>query len=99
MLKLTDIYTLQLGVFVYKSLNSLLPMSCSVHVKKHEVFHSYPLRKEYGTVAPAYKTKIRECYVGVSGPKLWNALPEQVISSPSVSMFKKSLKEFLIANY
>ena len=37
--------------------------------------------------------------IQVSGPILWNALPENIQESSSISTFKQSIKEHLIGNY
>ena len=37
--------------------------------------------------------------IQVSGPLLWNALPENIQESSSISTFKQAIKEHLIGNY
>jgi hypothetical protein len=98
-LKLPDIYKFQVGQFVFKSLNNFLPISCSLHIKRNFSSHQYALRNNPCTIAAPFKTKYRINYVGVSGPKLWNSLPECLTSSPSFVILKKSLKDYLLNQY
>ena len=98
-LKLVDIYKFQLGQFIFKSINNLLPKSSSYHIKKHDLTHDYPLRNECSISTVSFKTKIRENYIGVSGPQLWNLLPELVKSSVTFLIFKRNLKDFLLKHY
>ena len=41
------------------------------------------------------KRAIGDCSFCVAGPRLWNSLPSHIRFSPSVSIFKKSLKTLL----
>lgn len=98
-LKLSDIYKFQLGQFVYNCINNLLPKSCSNHIKHYDISHQYPLRTISSIMAVPFRTKLRENYVGVSGPQFWKSLPNQITSSVSISSFKIKLKDFLIDKY
>ena len=98
-LNLADINKFQIGQFVYKSLNNLLPRSSSYHVNRYLCDHRYPLRNDLTTKSVAFKCRIRETYIGVSGPKLWNALPLSVVSSLTFLIFKNNFKIFLLDKY
>ena len=98
-LKLADIYNFQLGQFVYKYVNNILPKSCLKHIKRQYPLHSYSLRRNLLLAIMPYKSKIRENYIGVSGPRYWNGLPEGITNSISFITFKNQIKNYLIQMY
>ena len=42
------------------------------------------------------RTNIKQFSILYRGPKIWNSLPILLISSPSIFVFKKNLKDYLI---
>ena len=96
-LRLEDLHSLQLALFVYKVLNNLVPQSCLHHVSNAVHPHRYALRRESQLCITPFHSNIREKYIGVCGPKFWNSLPE-IVTAPACSFaaFKRRLFDFLI---
>ena len=77
-LKLSDFYNFHVNQFVYLSLNSLLPSCCAYLIAPHKTSHTYAFRKEYSVFSLPHKCCIREQYIEVIGPRLWNALSQNI---------------------
>ena len=77
-LKLWDIYKLQLSLFVYKHQNRLLPPACMHLIVESNNHCSYALRVASNIIKLPFKTKIRENHIGISGPRLWEILPDRI---------------------
>jgi hypothetical protein len=96
---LWDIYKLQLGTYMYKIQHNLISTldhhlftpGSSIH--NHNTRHKNDLRK------PLCRTTMRQNTICFQGPKLWNDLPEDIKSAPSLNIFKRRFKMFLIGYY
>ena len=89
-LKLSDVYKLQLGVFMYnKSINNTLQYPD----------HTHDTRGRH-CVVPSFQ-RLTQCQRSVSycGPKLWNTIPMNVRNSANTGIFKKRYKHYLIEQY
>ena len=95
-LKIEDLHSLHLALFVYKVQNNLVPQSCLRHISFAVNPHQYLLRRENEFCIASFRTNVREKYIGVCGPKYWNSLPE-FIKEPvySIDAFKRRLVCFL----
>lgn len=71
---------------MYKFKNSLLPPSCCHHVLISEN-DQYSLRRRAEFSILHHRTKMRENYIGIAGPKLWRTLPETITSINSFILF------------
>ena len=98
-LKLSDLYNFHVNQFVYLSLNNLLPKCCSYHIAPHQINHNYTFRRELSVVSLPYKCCIRERYIAIIGPKLWNAIPQVIQLSSNLFIFRKALKKRILENY
>lgn len=98
-LTIEDIHKMQLALFVYKHLKLLLPLSCLNHIQVAQATHKYTLR-HYSSVNSMYcRTNVRERYVGVSAPRVWDSLPDELKLIESLAGFNLSLKMYLISLY
>ena len=98
-LKLTDIYKLQVGIFIFSVKNGLLPLSSSRHVQPARINHRFNLRVRFDFEHVECRTLVRERYVGIIGPKMWNVFPDIIKLASSLNGFKKKLKDYLIRFY
>jgi len=98
-LKLTDIYKLQIGLFVYNSKHDLLPISSSRHVQPARLNCRFSFNVKFDFKGFDCRTLVRERYIGIIGPKLWNILPQAIRDANSVFLFKKKLKDYLVGLY
>ena len=97
-LKVLDIFSINsfsVATFMYSYHHNLLPNSF------HDLFLSSNQVHQYETrLASQYRphfcrTNIKQFSILYRGPKIWNSLPVSLISSPSISVFKKNLKNYL----
>jgi len=100
-LNLEQIFTFEIGKFLYKSNHNLLPPSSQGNYFEQDPFanlHSYGLRSR--TVnAPTRlirRTKFAEKSIQIGGSQMWNKIPENIQGANSINIFKKSFKTFLL---
>ena len=97
--KITDLFLFNVGVFMYKlSLNDL-PDVFSTLFMRNDAFHTYPTRQSHSYHLPRTRTVFAQKTIKYNGPKFWNELPCEIITSPSLYVFKKNLKSFLLQKY
>ena len=98
LLMVTDIYKLQLSLFVFKQRNRLLP----------QVFHNYyqtngevglrSIRQENNLFVQFVKTTTGCKSTSITGAKIWNAIPRDIKSANSLGQFKKLHRQYLLSN-
>ena len=98
-LKLNDIRNSQLLIFVYRHQHGLLPSSCKHHLNQQNSYSIHALRNTYCIPSMRFRTKLREAYVGVCRPHLWNSPPLDVLISPGLQVFKKNLFNHFLKQY
>jgi hypothetical protein len=85
-------------LFMYQMKNNLLPIPCSKYFIRNDNT-VYCTRN-----APTYKllpycNNIRKNAIAIMGPRIWNELPREIQSIPSISLFKKQLKCWIVRNH
>ena len=88
-LKLKDIYNLQLGVHMYKN-------RCNSNFQRS---HGYNTRGCQTLVPNFSRLTLTKHAISSNGPAFWNSLPEEIRNSNSVTTFKRNLRTFLIDKY
>ena len=97
-LKVLDLFSINsfsVATFMYSYHHNLLPNIF------HDLFLSSNQVHQYETrLASQYRphfcrTNIKQFSILYRGPKIWNSLPVSLISSPSIFVFKKNLKNYL----
>ena len=99
-LKITQIYNLEAGKFVFKDKNNLLPVSIAKHFEvRNTPQHGYNLRRRNVIRGPdiIHRTLLGEKSIQKRGHDVWNKIPEYITSIFSPILFKKKLKSFLLA--
>ena len=89
-------------LFTYKCMNSLAPSYLSSLISLKSSCHSLRSVARGDLVIPDRSTTVKisnrtfgdRAFI-VSAPSLWNSIPHDIRSSPSVTVFKKSLKTYL----
>ena len=101
LLKLTDLYKHQLGIFNYKSINGQLPDNLTSTLKRTENVHNHNLRNCNGYYIQNIRTNNRKFTINYSGPVFWNTLPQQLrkLRVRTTKQFKSKLKELLLMGY
>jgi hypothetical protein len=99
LLKILDMYKLQILMFMYKSKHSMLPASCYDLVSLITTVNRYDFRTVNDFVTIKFRTDIRKRCISVIGPDSWNSLSEDVKNIKSISIFKKTLSKLYIECY
>ena len=98
-LKIKDLYSLQLGQFMYRYNNNSLPHVFHDMFLKNQSVHKYPTRQSDKFHLPLLRTfKAKNTFI-YEGPKFWNSLDNVLKISPSLNIFKSKLKHFLLKPY
>ena len=97
-LKINEIYSLQLGVFMFLLNNHELPCIFDSMFLKNQHFHSYPTRQSGSFHLPRTRTLFANHIFTFTGPKLWNAMPQNLTQLKSVHTFKRNFKRKLLEN-
>ena len=98
LLKVYDIYNLQLAIFMYKYLCFLLPKSCGMYFTLNSA-PSYITRSNNDFVVPTFRTTIRERSISVAGPRFWDALPRSARNCTCFNTLKREIRSFLFLSY
>ena len=89
-LKLSDIYHHQLGIYMYKQKSdSLISLPT----------HNYATRRCHDATVPYNRLTSCQRSLSYSGPKFWNLIPSTIRESNSIFIFKRKLKHHLISSY
>ena len=76
-------------------MNNLIPPLSHQHFIVNSTLHSYNTRNKDNLHINYCRTKLRQSTVNWQGPRLWNLLPTEVRSVPSINVFKKRVKCFI----
>ena len=98
-LKLSDINHLQVGCFVYKSINKQLPRQFNNFFTINSTIHNHNTRQAYKLHRMSYRIHIRENSICIFGARFWNTLEVDLINSVSFQIFKNKLKKRLLQAY
>ena len=100
-LKIEDVYKYQISKFIFKSLNHLAPSNFHQWFKLNSEIHEHRTRTDFNIsnntsshnlfIPSARTINYGLKRIKVNGPKIWNALPNDIKS--------KSLNVFLKANF
>ena len=91
-----ELYEYHLGIFMYKYLHNKLPNSFDNYFNYNNDYHSYNTRSSGLLRQPLHRISVSQRHVKTSGVKLWNSLPNAILNSKSIMIFKRTLKKYLI---
>lgn len=99
-IKLTDLITFHINVFMYKFHNKALPPAFESFFKQVNKIHNYNTRhsSKSSYSLPLVRTNYGLFSIKYQGPKIWNSLDEQ-LRQFSLTKFKRSLLSLFIDNY
>ena len=97
-LRVTDMFALELGTFMYRNSMNKLPSAFNNYFTKRSDVHNYPTRHGNHLNVPKNKT-FSDHSVRTSGPQLWNSLENSLKNSKSVKHFRNQFKQKLISSY
>jgi len=84
---------------MYNSKHDLLPISSSRHVQPARLNCRFSFRVKFDFERIDCRTLVRERYIRITGPKLWNILPQAIRDSESSFLFKKKLRDYFFGLY
>jgi hypothetical protein len=98
LLQIKDLCNYQILLFMYQTRYVLLPHTCQHYCVPNDV-------SRYATRKPSYftlftcRTNVRKKSICISGPKLWNTIPPELLTINSLPNFKLALKSWYIEKY
>ena len=95
----TYLIKLELGVFMYKYFNGLLPMSFNAFFTKLSDIHNYDTRIISNYNPTKNKKVFADKAIRTTGPILWNSIDKNIKKSISTKYFRKLYKSSLINSY
>ena len=109
-LKVQDVFKLQVSKFIFDCLQLNTPTIFHNWFRLNYTIHKYNTRSTFFDIDNEINSNnlfiinARTTHYGlkllkVSGPKIWNLIPNHIRSTQSVCSFKRYLKKYLIAQY
>ena len=98
-LKISDLCNHNIGIFMYKYCNNLLPFSFNNMFKTNAENHDYNTRNALNFEYPNNKLNFCDKSISYQGVKTWNNIPNHVKSSKNLNSFKTSFKQLIISDY
>ena len=98
-LKLKDLYSFQLGQFMFKYNNNHLPKIFNNSFHRNSHVHKYPTRRSNEFHLPLLRTVLAQNTFVYTGPRLWNNLDNCLKESPKFITFKYKLRKHLLSTY
>ena len=97
-LKLRDLYQLNVARFMYKFTRHLLPSPLSNYFQMYR-HHSYGTRQRDNPQAPKHRLSITTKSILNMGPKIWQMIPEELKNSQTLNRFKANFKFYILKQY
>ena len=98
-LSVRDMYTFELGLFMYKHDNGLLPSVFDDLFIKQSKIHDLNTRNKDRLRLPFIKRAFCEKSIKYAGTKLWNNVDNSIKSSSSINQFRHVFKKHLMQSY
>ena len=95
-LKINELYTLEIGKFMYRSNKNMLPSSFDQYFD--EIRHNYQTRSRTNNnlVMPMPRTDIGKQSIKFTGVKIWSDIPLVIKNANSLDNFSKCLNAHMI---
>jgi hypothetical protein len=94
-LSVYDTYKYQLLIHIYKTINKLIPISVHYYAINASI-HDHDTRQRSNLSLPYCRTSNKQRTITYQGPLLWNSLANEIRYSPSLFVFKKKIKSFIL---
>ena len=98
-LKISDLFYYNVGIFMFKFSNGELPDVFSRMFTRNDAFHNYPTRQHDAFHLPRTRTIFAKKTIMFTGPMFWNNLPQELTRCIKISSFKCKLKQHLLRTY
>ena len=98
-LKLPDLYTLEIAKYMYKYSTKTLPAHLQTVFIAHSAFHQYNTRNRNNPQVPLTRSKAATNSLIHTGPLVWQKISPDIKHSRTNKIFKCKYKSYLIAQY
>ena len=95
-LNISNLYTFNIGIFMYKLSKNLLPNYFHNFFCSNLAFHHYNTRTKNNLCLPFTRTNLAHAQLRVTGVHFWNSISNDLKTSPTLNLFKKKLKSQLV---
>ena len=99
-LDVRSIIKLEMGLFMYKALNQLVPEQISEMFTHLSTYHSYQTRSAVNgnLYIPTSHLFPEQRSLSYAGSKLWNEIPFEIRNADSLNSFKTNFKAYLLTH-
>jgi hypothetical protein len=98
-LRLPELYTAAILLFMYKLKNNLLPEIFNSFYSENSSFHRYPTRQANNLRNPRVRSKLASSFLKNTGVTIWNKYSDYLTHEMKLGLFKKQVTEILLADY
>ena len=98
LLTITDLYKLQLAIFMYRYHKGTLPKIFDHYFSLNASLHDHNTRTKFNLHPILCRTNARRFTVRLAGPKIWNAIDIGLRNIGSLNAFKNEYKLYLISS-
>ena len=98
-LRLHDINTVQVACFVYGVIHNTLRAIFHNYFVTNRFIHDRFTRHNEGIHILRCNTNVRAFCIKIYGVKIWNSVPLNIKSAPSINLFKQEFRSHLIDLY
>ena len=98
-LKLEDVYYVQLGSLMYNLNSGVLPTALAKLFTRNNQIHNYATRQASAYHLPHARTTFTSNTLVCTGPRFWNSLDSSITCAVSIFVFKRKLKSYLLSDY
>ena len=96
LLNIHQIRSLQIGEFIYRLKNGLLPLVFNNYLQVGSDFHTHNTRNSASYRSVRINSNIRLFTIKSFGVTLWNSIPESIRNFPNFRVFKKLYRSFIL---
>ena len=99
-LDVRSIIKLEMGLFMYKAMNQLVPEQISEMFTHLSTYHSYQTRSAVNgnLYMPTSHLFTEQRSLSYAGSKLWNEIPFEIRNADSLNSFKTNFKAYLLTH-
>ena len=98
-LKFDDLYTWNIGKYMFRFHNEVLPGPLQNLFTRNRNIHQYERRHMNDAPTPFHRLSLTHRSLGHQGPKKWSQIPETIKTSCSNNGFKQKFKANLLNKY
>ena len=98
-LKINDLCKLNIGSFMYKYCNNLLPSTFNLMFTTNSDTHNYNTRFASNFRYPKNKLEFGKKSISYRGVETWNSISDEIKSCDKIKGFKSTYKKYLVSKY